>query len=182
MLRDPPDSLGTHLAHSSIEFLPVLPMDVLVSVTSAARQDVAKGMLVPPSVPPGTQECPHSITVALHQFPPPPTDIASPFPAAYLALSTNVLTAARRSCFLPFKFSMMLRPRMQDTVHNISAASLASVLERAQSDLEERWGVMHAGLHSLQMLSFYPWPCRCIKRWRCTSNPPYALAMCPTGR
>lgn len=33
MLRDPPDSLGIHLAHSSIEFLPVLPMDVLVSVS-----------------------------------------------------------------------------------------------------------------------------------------------------
>lgn len=101
----------------------------------------------------------HSTMVAL------PLLLASPyipgFPVAYLALSTKALAAASRSCFLPFKFSMMLRPLMQDTMHSISAASMALILERIQGDLEGSWKVMHAELHWLQMLSFRPFPCKC---------------------
>ena len=42
---------------------------------------------------------------------------------AHLALSTKDLAAARRSCFLPFRFPRMLLPWMQAVVLSISATS-----------------------------------------------------------
>jgi len=42
---------------------------------------------------------------------------------AHLALSMKALAAARRSCFRPLRFSMMLLPWMQATELSISASS-----------------------------------------------------------
>lgn len=61
---------------------------------------------------------------------------------------------------------MMLRPWMQDTIHSISAASLALVLEGTKSNLGERWEVIHTELHMLQTLSVHPLPCKGIQRQR----------------
>lgn len=71
MLRDLPDSLGTHSAHSSIEFLPVLPMDVLVSVSSATPQDVAEALLVPPVPSLGLRNVPTASLWHYTSFPSP---------------------------------------------------------------------------------------------------------------
>lgn len=58
-----------------------------------------------------------------------PKPLATRHGAAYLAASMKALAAARRSCFLPFRFSMMLLPWTQAVVLSISATGAVSALE-----------------------------------------------------
>lgn len=58
-----------------------------------------------------------------HTDPPHTQSVQPQSSAAHLTLSKKALLAARRSFFRPFRFSMMLLPRMQALALSISATS-----------------------------------------------------------
>lgn len=90
----------------------------------------------------------------------PPQHHPSPFRAMHLALSVKALAATSRSCFRPFRFSMMLLPWMPVAVHSISATSRDSSLQDT-GPVRRETTVAHLG-------SSLPgsWPLTCgLHRW-----------------